>query len=262
MRTSKVIGIAGGMGPKGGAMLFDYILKHTPANCDQEHLPVILMSFPAQIEDRTAFLEGSVAQNPAYDIAALIEKLTHAGAEVIGIPCNTSYTPRIFNVVQEECLRLKLDSVLLNMPLEVINYIEQQYSDTKRIGVLSTNGTYHAQMYKRYLEQKGFTAVVPDPEFQYEVVHPLIYDTDFGLKANTEKVTETAKEYIYQIQRYFRERDTELFILGCTELSMLHDFDMGAPCVDSTEVLAKALIRAATDLGEVMPLAEVRSTRG
>lgn len=259
MSKSKVIGIAGGMGPKSGLLLFDYIMKHTAANCDQDHLSVILMSFPKLIHDRTAFLEGEVDQNPAYAIAKLIANLEQAGAEVVGIPCNTSHTSKIFNVVQEEVLRSNLNADLLHMPLEVVRCLEQDYRHCTRVGVLSTNGTYHSQMYKTYLEKAGFNPVIPEPEFQYEVVHKLIYDPDFGLKANTEKITQTAREYIKLINTYFQERNTELLIFGCTEFSMLHALNMPIPFVDSTEVLAKALIREATTKSEITSL-EVLST--
>ncbi len=245
MHTSKTIGIVGGMGPKAGSLLFDYIMKHTVASCDQEHLSVILMSFPKQIEDRTAFLEGEIQQNPAYEIGRLINKLASAGAEVIGIPCNTTHTEKIFNVIEAEYLQANFKANLLNMPLEVINYLKNECRQYKRIGVLSTNGTYHSDMYKVYLENAGFTPLIPDTDFQYEIVHKLIYDPIFGLKANTDQITKMAQQYIQKIITYFQERNTELIIFGCTELSMLNDSNLTIPIIDSTEILAKALIREA-----------------
>jgi len=245
MRTSKVIGIAGGMGPKSGLLLFDYILKHTTASCDQEHLSVILMSFPKQIQDRTAFLEGEIEQNPAYEIGKLINKLAAAEAEVIGIPCNTSHTEKILKVVHEKCLPPNFKAKVLHMPFEVIKYLENDYQQYRRIGVLSTNGTYRSEIYKTYLENAGFIPVIPDADFQYNIVHKLIYDPHFGLKANTDKITDVAQQYIEKIITYFQEENAELIIFGCTELSMLNNFNMTIPFVDSTEVLAKALIREA-----------------
>jgi aspartate racemase len=241
MYKSKTIGIVGGMGPKAGSLLFDYIMKHTAANCDQEHLSVILISFPKQIKDRTAFLEEGTKENPAYEIAKIINKLVSVGAEVIGIPCNTSHTEKIFNVIQEECSH----SNLLNMPIEVVNSLKKDYSHYDRIGVLSTNGTYHSEIYKTHLENAGFTPVLPDVDFQYRIIHQLIYDPHFGLKANTEKITEKAQDYIQKIKTYFQEKNTDLIIFGCTELSMLNNSNLVIPIVDSTEVLAKALIREA-----------------
>ena len=246
MHTSKIIGIVGGMGPKAGLLLFDYIMKHIAASSDQEHLSVVLISFPKQIKDRTAFLEGKTEENPAYAIGKIINKLVSVGAEVIGIPCNTSHTEKIFNVIKEECLESNFKANLLNMPLEVVNSLKNDCAQYNRIGVLCTNGTYRSEIYKTYLENAGFTPVIPDTDFQYEIIHQLIYDPHFGLKANTEKITEKAQDYIQKIKTYFQEKNTDLIIFGCTELSMLNNFNMVTPIVDSTEILAKALIREAT----------------
>src|SRR5690349_15710985 len=88
-----VIGIVGGVGPEAGGILYQYITMYTSASCDQEHLSVILMSFPKYIADRTDFIKGKTAANPACEIAAVIRKLYMAGARIMGIACNTSHVP-------------------------------------------------------------------------------------------------------------------------------------------------------------------------
>ncbi|WP_103070890.1 aspartate/glutamate racemase family protein [Aquimarina sediminis] len=247
--TIKIIGIAGGMGPKAGAMLFDYILEHTNAQIDQEHLPVVHISFPEKINDRTAFLEGKVQENPAYEIIEVLKKLTLAGAQVIGIPCNTSHTPQIFNIISQEFGYFNNNVKLLNMPLEVSRYLQLNYKRQTKIGVLTTNGTYRSGVYESYLSNSGLTPIIPNYEFQNESVHKLIYDPEFGLKANTKNLTSKAITLFDAILTYFKERDVSVILLGCTELSMLKDhmiWDTNIVLVDSTEVLAKALIREAT----------------
>src|SRR5215213_8942139 len=99
---NKTIGIVGGMGPQAGVALLNSITCMTGAAKDQEHLSAILMSFPGEVEDRTSFLEGNVSINPAYSIANIISRLEIAGANIIGIACNTSHAPRIYNVITEE----------------------------------------------------------------------------------------------------------------------------------------------------------------
>src|SRR6187402_3337971 len=106
MEHNKVIGIVGGMGPQAGAALFNDILRQTNAMTDQQHLSTILMSFPGDIADRTAFLEGEPVVNPAFVIAQVIKKLENAGAEIIGMACNTSHAPEIYDVVTEQLSRM------------------------------------------------------------------------------------------------------------------------------------------------------------
>ena len=49
MKTS--IGILGGMGPASGCMLFEKIIRSSPAQIDQDHLSVVILSDP-DIPDR------------------------------------------------------------------------------------------------------------------------------------------------------------------------------------------------------------------
>ncbi|MEQ9659939.1 MAG: hypothetical protein RLO00_17505, partial [Fulvivirga sp.] len=60
----RTIGIVGGMGPQAGVTLHEAIVRHTSAITDQEHLSVILMTFPRAIQDRTKFLCGLTKENP------------------------------------------------------------------------------------------------------------------------------------------------------------------------------------------------------
>ena len=102
----KTIGIVGGMGPHSGTALFNLILDNTPARADQEYPSMLLASFPGAIPDRTLFLTGEEKTNPAYGIAGMIGKLYQAGATVIGIACNTAYSPAIYDVILTELQRM------------------------------------------------------------------------------------------------------------------------------------------------------------
>ena len=95
-----MIGIVGGMGPLAGLDVFKKITEETPVTSDQEHAPVLLFSVPAQIPDRTEFLLGREKTNPAIAISEIILTLEKAGARVVGIPCNTAHSPRIFDVIR------------------------------------------------------------------------------------------------------------------------------------------------------------------
>ena len=61
----KTIGIIGGMGPLATADLFEKIVGHTKAACDQEHLHVVIDS-NTNIPDRTAALLSGETQ-PVHD---------------------------------------------------------------------------------------------------------------------------------------------------------------------------------------------------
>jgi aspartate racemase len=248
-----VIGIVGGMGPQAGIDLFSYILSHTTASTDQEHLPVIVMSLPGHLGDRTAFLEGSIRTNPAYNIARIIGKLESAGANIIGIACNTAHVPGIFNVIEDELAKKNSRVTLMNMPYETCRHIKENYPEIRRVGIMVTNGTYRSGIYENLLDRFGYELIVPDPEFQSEVIHKLIYDPEFGLKANPNRITREARTLMDEATRFFRERETEAIVLGCTDLSPMikENAAKGILLVDSSEALALAMIREATILAAV-----------
>jgi aspartate racemase len=249
MRISKenIIGIVGGMGPQAGVTLFDSIVCNTIATSDQQHLPVMLMSFPRHIVDRTAFLEGSTSINPAYSIVEVIRKMESAGANIVGIACNTAYAPGIYHVIQEELYKVNSAVSLLHMPIETCRWIKEHFPHARRIGVMSTNGTYKAAIYKNLLHDWGYDVVVPDPVFQDEVIHRMIYDEEFGIKSNGDGIKPAVTSLLEKALDFFSENAADAIVLGCTDLSWaFREKTMkGIPVIDSTEVLAKALIREA-----------------
>lgn len=85
----KTIGILGGMGPQASADLYQKIIKYTKATRDQDHIPVLLYSWP-QIADRTA----SILNQTDEALPQLIEgarRLEQAGADYLAIACITAH---------------------------------------------------------------------------------------------------------------------------------------------------------------------------
>jgi aspartate racemase len=240
-----IIGIVGGMGPKAGISLLDRIVVHTPARSDQQHLPVLLLSFPGHIPDRTAYLEGRTQQNPAFPIAHMLQILEQAGATVGGIACNTSHAPGIYNVILHQLRRTDCRIKLLHMPMETCLSLKKNHPGAKRVGLLTTNGTYRSGLYKKILLEMGFEVIDPGLNFQTQVIHKMIYDQDFGLKARPREPSKEAISLYAKASRFFLDKRSDALILGCTDipLSLAETTSNGIPVIDSTDTLAKALIR-------------------
>lgn len=243
-RKDKVIGIVGGMGPHAGLALLNDIFSFTEADCDQEHLPAILMSFPGEIPDRTLFLDGTEAVNPAFGIAAVIKKLELAGANLIGIACNTAYAPEIHQVVLEELYKTGSTARILHMPIETCRFIKDNHNQVRRVGLMATNGTYRSGLYQRLLKEWDLEVILPEPEFQHDIIHRMIYDPEFGIKSRSGMITPEVSTLLDQAVTYFKNRRADAIILGCTELSLAVTVPSikNMLVVDSTRSLAKALI--------------------
>ncbi|MEZ4519791.1 MAG: amino acid racemase [Chloroflexota bacterium] len=241
-----IIGIVGGVGPYAGLDLQQKILEQTIAVRDQDHLPVIAVSWPDAIPDRTAYLLGETADNPAGPLLAQLALLSRMGATVAGIPCNTAHAAPIFDVVEAGVAQFERPLRLVHMIREVAAYLQKAYPDVQRVGVLSTTGTYRAQLYPGILEPLGFGVVAPGREMQETLVHPAIYDPDYGIKANGQ-ATERSRADLLAVIAALQEKGAQAVVLGCTELPLAFPERevAGLPLVDPTLVLARALIRVA-----------------
>lgn len=238
-----MIGIVGGVGPIAGLDIVSKIIEETNATSDQEHLPLLLSSQPHRIADRTEFLLGTNAKNPAYAMAEIILELEQGGATVIGIPCNTAHVPDIYGVIVKALLDANSNIRLLHIVEEAANYVKANVTGTK-VGVLSTNGTRKTGLYKSTLEASGLEVIEPDDDLQNRV-HAAIYDKTYGIKSVFSPVSNRAREEILHAITQLKHAGAQSVILGCTELPLAvpEKESSGLTVIDPNRILARALIR-------------------
>lgn len=230
-----------------GVALHEAIIKNTKVFKDQDHLSVVLATFPSQIEDRTRFLFGEIKENPAWSILDVIEKLLLLDVDVIGIPCNTSHAPEIFDQVQQGLYKRNKSVHLVHLPTEVISHLQVHHKQGCRVGLMATNGTYRSGFYQNQLKYNGYDVVDHGMNLQNKVIHKMIYDPQIGIKAQSVRITGQALALWYQALSFFKAEETEIIVLGCTELPLVlkHVEHQGILFIDTIEILARALIREA-----------------
>lgn len=240
------IGVVGGLGPYAGLDLVRKLFDETVAATDQEHLPVVLVSFPNRIPDRSAFLLDPTAPSPVPPLVEVLRHLDATGCSVAGMPCNTAHAPPIFDALTETLEREGRRVRLLHMIEASAGSVRRRLPEATRVGVLATTATLRSGIYDRALAAFGLEAVHPSEAVQEEAVHPAIFDRTWGIKARSNPPTPRAREALLGAIRHLRDRGAEAVVLGCTELPLAvpeADFE-GVPLVDSTRSLARALIRA------------------
>ena len=239
-----IIGVLGGMGPYAGLDLMRKIFDQTQAGMDQEHLPVALLSYSHRILDRSAYLFGKIDENPASAIADIARQLDGLGATVAGLPCNSAHAPAIFDAVKAQLRASGHRIRLLHMIDEAARYAREAAHGIRRIGALSTLAIYRLGLYPQAIEAAGFEAVMPD-EDQAQRVHRAIFDTVYGIKAQSNPVTETASGLLLDAIAYLRHQGAEAVMLGCTELPLAVSESAidETLIIDPTLALARALIR-------------------
>ena len=246
----KVIGIVGGVGPYAGLDLNKKIFDNVKTNgTDQDYLDVFLLSRSSSIPDRTEYLEDLTKINPAEGLFCSILKLEQIGASVLGISCNTAHSPKIYdkvvNLMEVHNCKVKL----LHIVKETYLFIERNFQENEKIGLLGTLGTYKTKLYEDYFNQEGkFKLINPDEE-RKKNLQEAIYNLDYGVKAFSNPVTKKAKKVFREEIDRLKEKGVKAVILGCTEIPLAFISECeynGIFLIDPTNILACALIREAS----------------
>jgi aspartate racemase len=238
-----LLGILGGMGPQAGLDQAARIIAMTPAQSDQDHLPFVLFSMPGEIADRTAFLRGEAADNPAFAIAGQLQKMAALGVTVVVMACNTAHAPPIFDVVLEQLRERRVNIRMLHLVDETVAFILREHPCLTRIGVLATPGAYRTNLYTDALAVAGLEAIVPDEEVREQLLHAAVYDPGFGIKATPGAVSHEARQRVHAAVLNLREHGAEAVVLGCTELPLAieeHSIE-GIPILDPARIIAERL---------------------
>lgn len=224
----KTIGIIGGMGPLATADLFEKIVGHTKAACDQEHLHVVIDS-NTNIPDRTAALLHGGA-DPLPELAKSAGRLEKMGADVLIMPCNTAHN-------YYDGIAAAVSVPVLHMVRLTAQALVER--GVKKAGLLATDGTVRTGIYQKSFAGSGVELLTPD-EVGQRAVMEMIYQ---GVKAGD-------MAFDAQPARQAMERllaaGAEVLILGCTELPLaVKLYGIALPAVDPTLELALEAIRFA-----------------
>lgn len=226
----KIIGIIGGMGPAATIDLYKKIVENTPAEKDQEHIHVIIDSYP-QIEDRTEYILYG-GKNPAPRLIESAKRLESAGADALIMPCNTAHY--FAKDIEKE----------VNIPLIHIvkcsaEAVKNNYPKTKKIGLIATTGTIKAGVYGNILKEYGFETITLPEKIENNIMD-CIYK---GVKAGK------TEEYIILFQQCIDEiadLGADLLIEGCTEIPLIMPYvKTKLPAIDATYELACAAVKFA-----------------
>jgi aspartate racemase len=226
-----VIGILGGMGPAATADLYRKIIEATPADRDQEHIPVVIHADP-RVPDRTeALLHGG--PNPTPWLIEGARALERMGATFIVIPCNTAHA--FLARVQPH-----VERPILSMIDATVDTIRERYPGANVVGLLATNGTIASGVYQRALEARGLAALVPEEAVQERCVMPAIQAVKAG------EVGDAPTALMVEAAEGLRERGAEVLIAGCTEIPLiLRAEHVSVALVDATDALARTAVATA-----------------
>lgn len=219
------LGILGGMGPEATQYFYQLLIRRTPAERDQEHIPAFILS-DAQMPDRTAAILRRDTEPVYRRLLRDAKLLERCGCSCVAIPCNTSH-------YFADRLQGELNIPLLNMPRLTLRRLAEQ--GKTRIALLATTGTVQAGVYRRECRRLGLELWTPEEDTQARVMS-LIYDV---IKRGAE-ITGTEFE---PIDAAVQASGCDCAVLGCTELSVYRGYcPLPAFYTDALEVLAESCI--------------------
>ena len=223
----KTLGVIGGLGPMATAYLMELVTKMTKSGCDQEHLPMIIYSYP-QIPDRTAYILKKNPNSPVPEMVRLAMQLQQQKVSAIAIPCITAHY--FWQEVSDQ-----VETPVLNALVGTAEHLRE--NGVRKVGIMATDGTIATGLLQRTLENAGMEVLLPNAENQQGVMDLIYRD----IKANRPPDMDLFRK----ISSSLHNSGAEVNILGCTELSLIKKaYNIGPGFIDALEVLARLAVLA------------------
>ena len=227
----RTVGILGGMGPAATADFYARLVRATPAERDQDHLPVVVWGDPT-VPDRVAALFGT-GPSPVPWLVRGMQGLAAAGAEVLAVPCNTAHP-----FLPEALAGSGTELELVDMVERTAAHAAQTHP-LARVGLLATLGTVRHGMY-----QDAGAAVDLDVRPPDDGVQDTVLEVIRGVKQGR-AVAEVCTAYLSAVE-HLAERGCVAVLVACTELSVVAaETEAALPAIDASEVLARETVAAA-----------------
>jgi len=230
LRTDRMLGVLGGMGPLASAQFMARLTLLTPAERDQDHVPAILWSDP-RVPDRGAARAGA-GPDPLPHLVRGLQGLAAAGCGAVAIPCNTAHG--------------WIEGMRAATTLPILHIVDAAACDLRRqdvlpgpVGVMGTAATLAMRLYQDQLGQAGWPCLEPTQGEMTRLILPAIA----AVKANR---VQDAYAPLAEAVLALHSRGARAVVLGCTEIPLgiqagPHQ-DLGVPLVDTIDALARASI--------------------
>jgi aspartate racemase len=223
-----MIGVLGGMGPAATVDFLAKLVRLTPAQRDQDHIPVVVVSDP-RVPDRVGPIMEGRGASPLDALRRGIRTLEQAGAACIALPCHTAH--------------FWYDQMVASARVPILHIADAVLADLTRhgatdgpVGVLATAATLQAGFYQKRLHAAGYVCAVPAADVMATCVLPAIALVKQDRAGDAAPLLCCALDHLAM-------RGVRTVVLACTELPLALAAVSGPPaCLDATEALARASI--------------------
>ena len=202
--NQKKLGVLGGMGPASTVEFLRLLVNKAPAEMDQQHPTIYLLSDP-QIPDRSKAIFGN-GENPSEKIRSGLQKLISIGSDLLTVPCNTAHY--FIDMFPEE------------LPIPLIHIVKETIELSKLKApngcwLISSIGTRNCGLYQKYAMESDYQVFIPDDHVA-EMVHSVAESIKAG------KLNE-AKKLVISVIQALQEIKEIPFMVACTEFPLAYD---------------------------------------
>lgn len=236
-----VVGVIGGLGPEATLDFYAKVLKHSHARKDQDHIHLIIESNP-KTPNRNEAIAGR-GPSPAPALADMARALERAGADFAVMACNTAHA-------YEADIRNALTIPFVSLIYEVVDEVRMSNPTTKRVGVLTTQGSLDANIFAPAFSKHGIDVLQLGDASQNRFMK-ILYSIKSG-----DRSTEI-HDAMQQLGEELIALGADVLIAGCTEVPLvLQNGDNTKMMIDSTDVLARRCVAYARGIKQLPVLLE------
>ena len=226
-----LIGVIGGLGTLATIDFFKRVADLTPAECEQQHVPLMIYNASQTPDRNRSILTGDSRCGEMLADAA--RKLEKADCDYLVMPCNAAH-------YYVEMIRAAVEIPFVSMIDITCAQVAKSAVPGSKIGVICSDGTRHARLYESALADVGLASVVLSDTEQRRCME-CIYDVKTG------RVTDKTRERIRALLIKLAEKGANQVIAACTEIPiLLSSNDVAIPVVNASDLLALECIKLST----------------
>jgi len=226
--VQKTAGVLGGMGPDATVDFMAKVIAATPADKDQDHVPMLIDHNTSVPNRQTAILEDG--PDPSAELARMGRRLEAAGADFLVMVCNSAHA---FAAELDAAVSIPLVSII-DVTVEVLSH------DINAVGILATDGCLASGLFQEAIESTGRKWLLPREPGVADMMRLI----------NAIKAGDRGDEIAGRMERIARElveEGADAIIAGCTEIPLVLKPDrIGVPLVSSTDALAQKTVALAS----------------
>ncbi|MBD3155183.1 MAG: amino acid racemase [Candidatus Aenigmarchaeota archaeon] len=223
---NKTIGIIGGMGPESTSDFYLELTRMSQEKCSQRP-SIIIHSLPIEFSVEEGFIKKGTGKKEFLKWLRESVEMIEDIVDFIVIPCNTAH------IFIEE-LRKLTKKPILSITEETAKVCSE--NNFKKVGLLATTLTLRNKLYEKELKQFGIEMITLD-KVEQKILSDIIHRIVLG------EETTKDQDVLEKMVGKLRINDAESIILGCTDLQILLNKNLGIEVIDSMHTLVEATFR-------------------